>query len=152
MHFSEQQNSLAYSQIRSTNGHELSKSSAGSYHSLPHVTQPILAKYRLPRPPNQLVLEEASSFWCSLFTISSPPALSLCKCERTEEGHCELVLRWVGEYYDWQKDPKFSKAYQTYTRRSIEVFLSDRELEGRLEKKLEILGVRLGEKRKQCAR
>lgn len=149
MHFFEQQNGLAYSQIRSTHGHELSKSSAGSYHSLPHVTQPILAKYRLPRPSSELVLEETSSFWCSLFASSRPQALGLCKCERAEEGHCELVVKWVGEYYDWQRDPKFSKAYQGYSRRSIEVFLSDRELGSRLEKKLEILGARLDE---QCKR
>lgn len=150
MHFFEPQQSLAYSQIRSTNGHELSKSSAGSYHSLPHVTQPILAKYRLPRPANELIIEEASSFWCRLFAVTSQPALSLCKCERTEEGHCELVLKWINEYYDWKHDPKFSKAYQGYTRRSIEVFLSERELANRMEKKLEILGVRLGEKCKAC--
>ena len=135
MHFLEQ-NSLAYSQIRSTNGHELSKSSASNYHSLPHVTQPILAKYRLPHPPNELIIEEASSLWCRLFAISSAPALSLCKCERTEDNHCELVLKWINEYYDWKGDPKFAKAYQTYTRRSIEVFLSERELDNRLEKKL----------------
>lgn len=50
---------LAYSQIRSTTGNDLSKSNVGSgnYHSLPHITQPILAKYRIPRPANELIIE-----------------------------------------------------------------------------------------------
>jgi hypothetical protein len=115
---------LAYSQIRSTSGNELSKSRA-NYHSLPHITQPILAKYRISRPANELVIEETSSFWCRLFSISSREKVSLCRCERSEEGHCEMVMRWIEECYDWKKDSKFVKAYQNYTKRNIEVFLSD---------------------------
>lgn len=105
-------------------------------HSLPHVTQPILSKYRSPRPSNELVIEENASFWCSLFSKSPVQGLSLCKCERTEEGHCEMVMRWVEEFYDWRNDSKFVKAYQNYTRRNIELFLSESEIVSRLEKKL----------------
>lgn len=137
MHFFDpHSHNLAYSQIRSTTGNDLSKSNAGSYHSLPHITQPILAKYRIPRPANELIIEETSSFWCTLLSITNQTALSLCKCERTEDGQCELVIKWINEYYDWKNDPKFTKAYQTYTRRNIELFLTDRELTNRMEKKL----------------
>lgn len=81
---------LAFSQIRSTTNNDLSKSSAagGNYHSLPHITQPILAKYRVSRPPNELIIEEDSGFWCKIFSFSTSTGMSLCKCERTEEGHC----------------------------------------------------------------
>jgi hypothetical protein len=61
-----------------------------------------------------------------------------------------MVIKWINDYYDWKKDPKFVKAYQNYTRRNIEIFLTEKELSNRLEKKLEILGVRLGEKCKMA--
>lgn len=146
MQFSEgSSQQLGYSQIRSASGKEWGNPRQ-DYHSLPHITQPILAKYRRPRVGDPLVIEESSGFWCSLFSMESRERVSLCKCERTEEGHCEMVMRWVEEYYDWQKDRKFVKAYQNYSRRNIEVFLGEKELGSRLDKKLEILGVRLGQR------
>lgn len=94
--FDSSSHQLGYSQIRSTSGNnELSRTKNGNYHSLPHITQPILAKYRIARPSNELVIEETSSFWCKLFSISSREKMSLCRCERTEEGHCEMVMRWI---------------------------------------------------------
>ena len=50
---------LSYSQVRSISGNDFSKSTIGSgnVHSLPHITQPILAKYRIPRPTNELIIE-----------------------------------------------------------------------------------------------
>ena len=61
-----------------------------------------------------------------LFNIGGSTSLSLCKCERNEEGYCEMVMRWVGEYYDWKNDPKFTKAYNNYTRRNIELFVNEK--------------------------
>ena len=53
-------------------------------------------------------------------------------------------MKWIEEYYDWKGDPKFTRAYNNYTRRNIELFLGDGELRSRLDKKLEMLGVRVG--------
>jgi len=39
-----------------------------------------------------------------------------------------MVIKWVNEYYDWKGDAKFVKAYHSYSRRNIEVFLSDGDL------------------------
>ena len=55
-------------------------------------------------------------------------------------------MKWIGEYYDWKSDPKFVKAYQSYTKRNIEIFVTEDELKSRLRKKVEILGIKLGEK------
>lgn len=58
MHFSDSFNhNLSYSQIRSNTGNDLFGSQVGNHHSLPHITQPILAKYRIPRNPNELIVE-----------------------------------------------------------------------------------------------
>jgi len=43
-----------------------------------------------------------------------------------------MVLKWINEYYDWKNDSKFVKAYQNYTKRNIEIFLTDKELCNRL--------------------
>ena len=53
-------------------------------------------------------------------------------------------MRWICEYYDWKGDPKFVKAYQNYTKKNIELFVTEGELKSRLKKKLEILGIKLG--------
>ena len=37
-----------------------------------------------------------------------------------------MVMNWVGEYYDWKNDPKFTKAYNNYTRRNIELFVTEK--------------------------
>lgn len=34
-------------------------------------------------------------------------------------------MKWIDEFYDWKNDPKFVKAYTNYTRRNIEIFLSE---------------------------
>jgi hypothetical protein len=125
MYFQEAGSNMAFSQIRSSVGNDLYGSRVGTQHSLPPITQPLLAKYRLNREPNKLVIEESQSFWCKFFGGENEHSLSLCKCERTEDGLCSLVMGWVAEYYDWQTDPKFGKAYHNYTRRNIEIFLSD---------------------------
>ena len=91
----------------------------GNYHSLPHITQPLLSKYRQIKKGNELVIEEQSGFLCSIFGNTNGHRMTLCKCERTEDGHCELVMRWINEYYNWKEDPKFVKAYQSYNRRNI---------------------------------
>ena len=45
-------------------------------------------------------------------------------------------MRWIEDNYDWKGDSRFSRAYHTYTRRGIEVFLTDQELTHRLDRKL----------------
>jgi len=47
-----------------------------------------------------------------------------------------MIMRWINEFYDWKGDLKFVKAYQSYTRRNIDIFLTDAELGNRLDKKL----------------
>lgn len=47
---------LAYSQIK-FNGNDLSKSNVGTLHSLPHITQPILTKYRTQRISDVRIIE-----------------------------------------------------------------------------------------------
>ena len=152
MHYSESTNNhLTYSEARSLSGCNISARKSLIQHSLPHITQPILSKYRIPKPANQLIIEESTSFWCSLFGKSHSQNLALCRCQRTEENYCELVMKWIDEFYDWKNDPKFVKAYTNYTRRNIEIFLSESQIVNRLQKKLEILGVKIGEKCKNTA-
>jgi hypothetical protein len=74
--------------------------------------------------------------WCKIFGSSDNNGISLCKCQRIEEGYCELVMNWINDYYDWKNDKKFIKVYQNYTRRNIELFLTDNEILNRLDKKL----------------
>ena len=82
MYYSESTNhNLAYSEAQSFSGYNLSARKETSQHSLPHITQPILTKYRNARPYNELIVEETTSFWCSLFGKSeAPQSLSMCKC------------------------------------------------------------------------
>ena len=37
-----------------------------------------------------------------------------------------MVMNWIGEYYDWKNYPKFTKAYNNYTRRNIELFVTEK--------------------------
>ena len=112
---------MAYSEARSVSARDFSMAKISNYHSLPHVTQPILTKYRMLKPGNDLIIEEQSGFWCTIFTEkkSQVNQMSLCRCERTEDNLCELVIKWISEHYDWKNDPKFVKAYQSYTKRGI---------------------------------
>ena len=94
-------------------------------HLLPPISQPILSTYRMSKPGSDLIIEENQSLWCSVFGGSGKSQLNLCRCERTGEGYCELVMGWIEEYYDWRGDRKFSKTYRSYTRRNMDLFLTD---------------------------
>ena len=41
-------------------------------------------------------------------------------------------MKWINDYYDWKKDSRFAKAYRSYSRRNIELFLSDSDIRRRL--------------------
>jgi len=45
-----------FSQLKSVTGNDFFSSNIGNQHNLPHITQPILAKYRIPRNPNDLII------------------------------------------------------------------------------------------------
>ena len=72
--------SFNYSQMRSLSGNELTGSQVGNGHSLPNITQPILSRYRNPRPCSPLLIEESSSLWCSIFGSGREGKSALCPC------------------------------------------------------------------------
>lgn len=45
-----------FSQLRSTTANDLHQSNIGSQHNLPHITQPILAKYRSLRMTSDIIV------------------------------------------------------------------------------------------------
>lgn len=81
MQFSETINNMALSEARSISARDFSLNKTGNYHSLPHITQPILTKYRFPRQGADYIIEEQSGFWCTIFGDNNrPQGITLCKC------------------------------------------------------------------------
>ena len=44
-------------------------------------------------------------------------------------------MKWIDEHYDWENDKNFKKAYEHYNRKKIDIFLSDEDIERRLNHK-----------------